>query len=457
MTAFRVGMATDTGRVRTNNQDSNLVGSELFAVADGMGGHQAGEVASALAVETIQAHATTPTIDALRDSVQLANRVIFEKAGSDEALRGMGTTLCALRLIDTPEGQLVAWANVGDSRIYLFRDSSLIQLSEDHSLVQGLVRDGQLTKDAAAVHPQRNIVTRALGIDIDVDVDVDTVVPYRGDRYLLCSDGLVDEVAENLIAGALRRLVDPNEASAELVRLANEHGGRDNITVVIVEVTDDGGRAESASMALADDPTSPVLIPPSPPVQGPHEDDDDAFVNRRSLLPDADDEKFPPSEERSGEFFDDLDKAQTRHWTWRVGAFVLIMALVLVAAVGAVGWYARRTYFVGFRDGEVTILKGRPDGLLWFDPTVEQRMGVKRTAVPQASRDEIDKGKDQSSVGAARRYVANLQDQIAKSRPTAATTTRPRSVTTTTTKKATRTTRRSGPRSTTTATSTTKP
>ena len=162
----------------------------------------------------------------------------------------MGTTLCALRLIDTPDGQLVAWANVGDSRVYLFRDGTLIQLSEDHSLVEDLVRDGQLSKDAAAVHPQRHIVTRALGIDVDVDVDMDTVIPYRGDRFLLCSDGLFNEVDDNRIAGVLRRLADPDEASAELVRLANEHGGRDNITIVLVDVVDDGGRAESASAAL---------------------------------------------------------------------------------------------------------------------------------------------------------------------------------------------------------------
>lgn len=430
MTAFRVGMTTDTGRVRTNNQDSNLVGDDLFAVADGMGGHQGGEVASALAVQTLEAQATQPTIESLKEGIFLANRVIFEKAGSKETLHGMGTTLCALRLVDTDEGQLVAWANVGDSRIYLFRDGTLTQLSEDHSLVQNLVRDGQLTKDAAAVHPQRNIVTRALGIELDVDVDVDVVIPYRGDRYLLCSDGLFDEVDENQIAGVLRRLADPNEASAELVRLANEHGGRDNITALIVEVTDDGGRAESASAALDGEPTKPVpiVLPPA----SRSEPERDAFADQRSLLPDADDEKLPPSDRRSGEFFDDLNRAKTRHWTWRVGAFLLVLLLVLGAAAGAVGWYARRTYFVGFRDGEVTILKGRPRGVLWFEPTVEQRMGIKRGEVPQAPRLEIAKGKDEGSLDSARRYVANLQDQIRRARPKPTPTTRPRPKTTTT-------------------------
>ena len=431
MTSFRVGMATDTGRVRTNNQDSSLVGVDLFAVADGMGGHQGGEVASALAVQVLQSQATGPSMASLRQGVQSANRMIFEQAGSNGALHGMGTTLCAVRLIDTPEGPLVAWANVGDSRVYLFRDQTLLQLSEDHSLVEDLVRDGQLSKDAAAVHPQRHIVTRALGIDVDVDVDMDTVTPYRGDRYLLCSDGLFNEVDDSHIAGVLRRLTDPDEASAELVRLANEHGGRDNITVVLVDVVDDGGRAESASAELAGDPTRPVPIPPV--AASDRYDEDDAFVNRRSLLPDADDSDLPSGAERPGEFYGDLDRARTKHWTWRVGLFVGVLFLVVGVAVGAVGWYARQTYFVGFRNGQVTILKGRPGGLLWFDPTVEQRTAIKRSQVPQAPRDEIDKGKEQSSRDAALRYVANLQDQIVRPKEAATTTTTSRPKTTTTT------------------------
>ena len=386
-------------------------------------------------MQTLQAEATGASVDSFRHGVQLANRAIFERAGDAEELHGMGTTLCALRLIDTPDGQLVAWANVGDSRVYLFRDETLIQLSEDHSLVEDLVRDGQLSKDAAAVHPQRHIVTRGLGIDVDVDVDIDTVIPYRGDRFLLCSDGLFNEVDDNRIAGVLRRLADPDEACAELVRLANEHGGRDNITTVLVDVVDDGGRAESASASLVDESTQPVPIPPQPSTG--RYGSDDAFADQHSLLPDADDDQLPAADDQAREFFDDMHHARAKHWTWRVGLFVLILLLVLGAAVGAVGWYARRTYFVGFRDGQVTILKGRPGGLLWFDPTIEQRMGIKRSQVPPALRDEIDKGKDQGSRDAAVRYVANVQDQILRppkkakattttTAPKATTTTRPR-------------------------------
>jgi PPM family protein phosphatase len=175
--------------------------------------------------------------------------VIFEKAGADGELHGMGTTLCALRVVPGAdgEGDELAWINVGDSRVYLYRDDQLIQLSRDHSLVEDLLRDGQLTEEEAAVHPKRNIITRALGIDVDVDVDGSTVIPFTGDRFLLCSDGLFGEVSNDQIAAVLRRLADPTEAADELVRLANEAGGRDNITVVIVEVVDDGGRSAAAA------------------------------------------------------------------------------------------------------------------------------------------------------------------------------------------------------------------
>ena len=151
---------------------------------------------------------------------------------------------------DTPPEHLVI-ANVGDSRAYLLRDGSLVQLTEDHSVVADLVRDGRITAEEAEVHPQRNIVTRVLGVYETIDVDLWPVDPVVGDRVLLCSDGLFNEVGTDQITSALRRLDDPSEAAAELVRLANEGGGRDNITVVLVDVVDDGGVARSASAALA--------------------------------------------------------------------------------------------------------------------------------------------------------------------------------------------------------------
>ncbi|MCB0965133.1 MAG: serine/threonine-protein phosphatase, partial [Acidimicrobiales bacterium] len=208
MTTLRAGGATHVGQVRSNNQDSYLLAddADLYGVADGMGGHNGGEVASEMAVDLLQANAGDPSLENLMEAARAGNRAIFERAGADADLHGMGTTLCAVRVVPGTdgEGDEIAWINVGDSRVYLLRDDGLLQLSRDHSLVEDLLRDGQLTEEEAKVHPKRNIITRALGIDIDVDVDGATVIPYNGDRFVLCSDGLFGEIGEDQIASVLR-------------------------------------------------------------------------------------------------------------------------------------------------------------------------------------------------------------------------------------------------------------
>ncbi len=230
MTRFAWGAATDTGRVRQANEDSLLAVDGLFAVADGMGGHKAGEVASRLAVETLQEEFDAAGTDVLVGAVQNANDVLVERSSDDAELTGMGTTLCAMALVDADGRDAMAVVNVGDSRLYLLSEGELTQITEDHSLVATLERQGRLSRAEAAVHPQRNILTRALGIDARVMVDSWEILPVVGDRYLICSDGLFNEVDDNRMAATLRRLADPAEAAKELVRLANEAGGRDNIT-----------------------------------------------------------------------------------------------------------------------------------------------------------------------------------------------------------------------------------
>ena len=217
-----------------------------------MGGHQGGEVASAIAVETLEAVITEPTVDSVVDAVKEANRRIFARAADDDDLRGMGTTLVAIALVNRGgDDEEVAWINVGDSRAYLLRDGELTQLSQDHSLVEDLRRGGQLSEEEAAVHPQRNILTRALGIDHDVQVDTGSLLPFTGDRFLLCSDGLFNEVDRDTIIETMVLADAPDDAAADLVRLANAGGGRDNITCVVVDVTDDGGRSAHAAEAAA--------------------------------------------------------------------------------------------------------------------------------------------------------------------------------------------------------------
>ncbi len=261
-----------------------------------MGGHQGGEVASAMAVELVERHAGERTLESLRQAARVANRAIFEKAGNDRQPPRHGHHAVRRAGGAGPDGDEIAWINVGDSRVYLFRDDKLIQLSHDHSLVEDLLRDGQLTEDEAKVHPKRNIITRALGIDVDVQVDGATVLPFNGDRFLLCSDGLFNEVSSDQMASVLRRLADPGEAASELVRLANEGGGRDNITVVMVDVVDDDGRSLAASALLAEDPTR--LVSPGPdgrsrtpcPTPSRRPTDDELFAGRRSSLPEATDD-----------------------------------------------------------------------------------------------------------------------------------------------------------------------
>ena len=217
------GAATDVGRVREGNEDAYLVDDAmgLVAVADGMGGHRAGEVASATALEALRSAITHGR--PLRESMQDANEAVFTKSLTDAELRGMGTTLTAATLVT---GGTVLVGHVGDSRAYLLHDGELRQVTVDHSLVEELVREGRLTADEAAVHPQRSIITRALGVDASVEVDVYPVELAPGDRLLLCSDGLTGMVQAETIAGTLRREEDPARAAAAAHRRRQRRRGR---------------------------------------------------------------------------------------------------------------------------------------------------------------------------------------------------------------------------------------
>ncbi|MEP6626184.1 MAG: Stp1/IreP family PP2C-type Ser/Thr phosphatase, partial [Acidimicrobiia bacterium] len=215
------GAATATGRVREGNEDSYLVDRrlQLFAVADGMGGHRAGEVASATALEGLRLAVDSGS--EIGDAVGRANSAVWDKASADTQLAGMGTTLTAA----WSDGTTLTVAHVGDSRAYLLRGDTLQRVTVDHSLVEELIRDGRLTEEQAAVHPQRSIITRALGIDSSVAVDVYSLVLQANDRVMICSDGLTSMVRAVGIAEILRRESDPTAAANALVDAANEAGG----------------------------------------------------------------------------------------------------------------------------------------------------------------------------------------------------------------------------------------
>ncbi len=236
MTGFEFGSATHAGKVRRSNQDQLLANDPMFAVADGMGGHMGGEVASAIAVDALAVAATVDTIDDLIARVEEINTEIINRGRLEPELKGMGTTVTILTNLQQSRPDRLGIANVGDSRLYRVVDDGLYQHTEDHSLVESLVRNGHLTRAEAAVHPQRNIVTRALGIDKRVLVDAWELVPVVGDRYLLCSDGLFNEVHEDEIHEILTSTGPAQEAADELVERSVATGGRDNITVIVVDI-----------------------------------------------------------------------------------------------------------------------------------------------------------------------------------------------------------------------------
>lgn len=240
-TMIRWAHHTDVGMVRRANQDAVMANGNLFVVADGMGGHQGGEVASGITTEHFFALGAVESVEQLEQAVIDANAKIRKRGATQANLDGMGTTVVAVAVLPTedPGGPLhFAAANVGDSRLYLLENGTFTQVSVDHSLVDELVRAGQLTAQEALRHPQRNVVTRALGADTEVDVDTWVLRSQVGQRYLLCSDGLVNEVSNSEMAKVLTDTADPQQAAAILVDKANQAGGRDNISVLIIDVVE---------------------------------------------------------------------------------------------------------------------------------------------------------------------------------------------------------------------------
>jgi protein phosphatase len=356
---------TDVGRIRDGNEDDFLVDARtsLVAVADGMGGHRAGEVASATALEALRAAVASG--QPLRDAMAGANDAVLEKSGADQDLQGMGTTLTAGTLA---AGRNLLVGHVGDSRAYLVRDGKLTQITNDHSLVEEMVREGELTPEQAEVHPQRSIITRALGIDPAVEVDVYPVELRPGDRILLCSDGLTTMVRPDEIARILARESDPERAAQALVDAANAAGGEDNVTALVVDAVED------------DSAPAPSAAP---------EADATGVAHRRG---------------------------RRRGWGRRIARtllWVVPVLAVLALAFGAVAWYARGTYFVGFDKSRVTIFKGRPGGVLGWDPTVERRTTIDVTDLVESEKAAVDDKKTFSSRGGADDYVRRLRKAIA--------------------------------------------
>ncbi len=392
---FTWGFRSDVGRVREINQDAVHAEDGLFVVADGMGGHRGGEVASAVAVEVFaEPVAEAMTLDHLIDRVRDAHEAIIERAEADPELLGMGTTLCALARL-AHDGDTLGLVNVGDSRIYRFADGELTQISQDHSFVGNLVRAGRLSPEQAAQHPQRNIVTRALGVGDDLFVDYWELPARAGDRYLLCSDGLVDEVTDAQIAASMRRLDDPEETVDDLVRLAHESGSRDNVTVLVVRV--DEGKADFDEAAAA-----------APHVSAPEGLDPDVMPDPRPVAVDD----GAPAEAGEVDEVDEGEAYQRPRGSRRRSLIsIAVVVVILGAGIWLVGTYARDNYYVGFDQDQIVIYQGRPGGVLWFDPTVEEPTPFLRVDLTDALALEVDANPEFGSFDAARDYLAALESR----------------------------------------------
>ena len=387
--ALRLGQTvavTDTGRRRRHNEDAYDCEPPLFAVADGMGGAQAGELASSLAAAALRDEGSgleggEQRVDEL---IQEANRRVYRRQTEDAEVSGMGTTM-TVALVD--EGH-VAIGHVGDSRAYLIRDHRLEQLTDDHSLVAELVRSGKLSPEEAESHPQRSVITRALGTDPDVDVDTFSVETRPGDLFLLCSDGLTSMVDDETILREVERHRDDLRTAAKaLVRAANKGGGEDNITIVFFEI------------ASPDDPGATERTVALPPIEGDEEDTLDETDQVPVVAVEEDGRGPRPEPARGG------------RRGLLIGALVLV---VLVSACGAVVWGLWRSHFVGAQpDGHVAVYQGVPWNIVG-DVRLYRTVYVSPLLATQLSEAERRKLFDHTlrSDDSARAAVRRYEDQI---------------------------------------------
>jgi protein phosphatase len=371
---------TDPGKVRQNNEDALLVGDgddeTLFVVADGVGGFEAGEVASSIAVDVLR---NLGPDDPFEGAIEEANRRILAAGRGDDRLSGMSTTVVAARFGGTRREPLVEIAHVGDSRAYLFRGGELRPVTEDHSLVAELVRSGDLTRDQAFEHPQKNLITRALGTEVGIEVDT-TVLPVEvGDRFVLCSDGLTDMVREEGMEKILaRHPEDPEAAARELLSVALDAGGNDNITVVVVDVRERREAPEAGTGVLDRSGETSEMPSLGPPPAPPRESPPSVRPTQRRTKP-------PRRRKRRSGGVGRALAALVR------GLAVLLV--LLIALVPAYLWGSSRYYFA-FEEGEVVAYQGLPYAPFGVELNREwQRPGLRESQIKEPYEEPIENHK----------------------------------------------------------------
>ena len=396
MTHWRYASATDTGLVRETNQDAIYVDDTLAIVADGMGGHAAGEVASALAIELVcRNFQERPTWEGLYRAIEAANQAIIADANDNPEHFGMGTTVVAVGLTKDASGVVSPTLfNVGDSRAYQLRDGALRQLSEDHSVAEEWVRMGRLTSEEAQVHPRRHQLTRALGVEDELQVDVESITAATGDRLLLCSDGLSNELSSEVLARLASSPIPLEDSVNQLIDAARQAGGRDNISAILLEFDD---------VSIATTPIKKTV-------------------------------KVVPAPEQSSTGLSASSAVRRqRRFTWRVWLSAAVLVLVLVGGVLVVHWYAYSTYYLGDDAGTIAVYQGQPNGVLWYKPLKVLDTTYKVAHLRPADRQSLVATIEEPTRAAARSEAAALHNAWQSGQP-------PSSVTTTTIRKKSTTT-----------------
>ena len=397
MTLRQFVSKTDSGRRRRNNEDVYVCQPPLFAIADGMGGAQAGEVASGLAAKALREgeDARGTTEERVNALIQSANRRVYEKAREDPALSGMGTTL-TLALVDEKS---VTLGHVGDSRAYRLRDGKLEQVTQDHSLVAELTRAGKLSEEEAETHPQRSVITRALGTDPDVDGDVFSVETQEGDVFLLCSDGLTDMVGDQNIEEILQKQRDSlKKAAQELVKAANRAGGEDNITVLLFEV---GEPAERPVEHAA----------PADPVDEGDEGDDEDTLSELDGVPVI--TARPDEWSADGDVPPEPVVTHPRPRKSRARLYWVIAIAILLAIIGLGLFGLSQSHFVGAqKDGHVAVYQGLPYDIAGIH--LYRTAYVSRVVAAQLTRNERQHLFDHElrSFGSARAAIRRYEEEI---------------------------------------------
>ena len=397
------------GKIRANNQDSGYAGEYLFVVADGMGGHAGGDVASAIAVKRIietdrQFVSGSDAEFALHTALTAANAQLAETVFDHSELTGMGTTVSGLILVN---GQVVI-AHIGDSRIYLLREGELTQVTADHTFVQRLVDSGRITEEEAAVHPRRSVLMRVLG-DVDATPEIDTSImaTQPGDRWLLCSDGLSSYVSHDKILHALTTIPDSDAAAERLVKDALDQGAPDNVTVVLVDIDESGasshlppltvGSAASPLVFDGDTARKPLRLP--------------ALLLHPLKVTKPDDSHFEPESDGYLDelILEDRRRAKRRKIVWLVGVILVILGIV-VGSLAAYQWTQTR-FFVGAKDGNVAIFQGVQQGIGPISlSTVYRTTSIDLDDLPAYSRETVESTINASDLSDAERIVDQLSD-----------------------------------------------